>query len=151
MNLTFNKSSWHYKLAMFGSFNDWRDDEHNICAYTRAFIKGCLQSLLIAVGIAIAGYAFWCAVFGIAFSLWYGVSLFNEAGIAGVAIIIFGLLLVAFIMVSQALAERSIRRRNEEYNNPKKPRQKKPDSFIVNAYKAWSQKFCVKLEFVENE
>ncbi len=151
MKLTFNRSSWHYKLAEFGNFKDWKDSDQNICAYTRAFIKGCLQCLLIGVGIALFGHIIWCGIFGVAFSLWYGVFLMDELAIAGAGIIAVAAIITTGIWVSGILADRKIRRLNEEYHNPKPPATKKPDGFVVNAYKAWSQKFCIKLEFTGNE
>ena len=129
--IVFNNDSWHYKVAIFGDSYRMRDLS-NICSYTRAFLLGgCMIVLCIAVLAMIAAAA--------ADTLAWLVSgvLFGFVQISGLGSIFPGLLTIVTVIVTTALAVFS-------YNTlVEKP--SVTNSFVVNAYKSWKEKWCAKV------
>lgn len=143
--LTFNKNSIHFRLAnMYDDFDC--NDDHDICSYSRFVIAGFVVSVMALGGITFMWYLLVNAVLGIIFSLLYGVFLFNEAGFAGAAVITFILLLSLVTFGNYSY---------RKYKNNKTKHNKElgllptPDSFLVNAFKSWKEKYCVRVTFGE--
>lgn len=138
-SLTFNRNSWHFKLALFG---DRRRTPDDLCTYIRYVIYGFFEILAITImsAIMIAGlsYAFWDAVFAIGFSLYYGIMLIY--GGTWVTIIIFSILcFIAFIVWMHSLGVfTSIKESIPTL---------KEDSFVRQAYKSHKEKYCAKIDF----
>jgi hypothetical protein len=154
-SLTFNKDSWHYKIAtkVVGyrprNDDDWYEgasDNNDMCTYTR-HVMGAL--LLISVGIALGLYAFYALVeviLGIAFSLMYWSWMFSSLGAVG--FVFLSIVSAAYgikTLVNRINESRLMNRR--EYFKHRLNGIVKPDGFIKNAYKSWKEKYCVRIEF----
>lgn len=145
--LTFDTKSWHWYLAHeVGNYVPSRHGE-NLCAYSRRVLLGAIKvtGAAVVVGLLVAGigYLFWNVVFGIIFSIlmhtWFftdeGMAVVVLTGVATVLALLYGLFRLAIHGLSNA-AEAA-----------KAATIEKKDSFAANAYDAWHNKFCAKLEF----
>ena len=149
--LTFNTDSWHWYLAHeMGDYDPMRHGD-NLCAYTRRFLIGSMKmaGFLVLMSLLIAGngYLFWNVLFGVIFSIMLHSWMFT---VEGMTVLILGgaaLGLAALYMVFR-LVVRGISRGAEVVAANTIEKQ---DSFAANAYNAWHDKFCAKLEFNEVE
>lgn len=149
-SLTFNKSSWHYRIATKVSNYSPYDEEYDrgdspdICTYSR-HVAGAL--LLLTLGAALflgISYILIHVVLGIAFSLMTWSFMFTEIGFAG----LIALCMIGFVCGAIYLKNKiEERRNNRRYSNRGVP---KPDGFVKNAYKSWKEKYCVRITFVDN-
>ena len=127
--LTFNKNSWHYKLAALN--NDWHSTD--ICSYSKSVIIGLLGCIILFIGaigysITVMWFLMACLV-----SVKTGINVIDTQAIAG-AVMLFGPFAVFGMF---------------KYLDSPTSYKKKPDSFITTAYKSYKEKFCVKIEFTE--
>jgi hypothetical protein len=137
MSLTFNKRSWHYAIAKFGGFDSYEDQD--LCTYTSKFLKGVFWGSMLACLIAAVGFAAWHFIFGIIFSILAGEVVMSEIGV------VFGIL-VLVLLLFVAIAAGA-----EKYRESREFRPQKPDGFVKNAYKGWKEKFCVKINIVDQK
>lgn len=133
--LTFNKTSWHYIIAAFGGFNEWKDQD--LCTYTRRFMLGILKAALFGVLIAGAGFVLAHILLGIAFSIYYGTMLFSL--VAEFAILV---IYVLSLGLGGAICCLYVGTKIHDYANRDS---NKEDNFIKHAYKGWKEKYCVRI------
>ena len=149
--LKFDTKSWHWYLASdVGNYRPSRHGE-NLCAYSRRVLLGAIKvlgaSVIVAALVAVVGYLLWNVIFGIIFSIMLHTWMFTDeamavlilAGVGTVAV----LLITGFKLTSYALSRGAQAARAATIE--------KPDSFAANAYNAWHDKFCAKLEFVNHD
>lgn len=153
--LKFNKKSWHYLIATKitkyepprtytyadGKVITYNKDSANICAYSNAVLFGVLVLLVLLAAVVVLSVLIIHVVLGIYFSLLMSQWFFSEVGIVGVSLLVTSL---AFYGLFRFIEYRQ-KRSDEEYFSDK-PKQ---DNFIKGAYKAWKQKFCVPISFIE--
>ena len=143
--LNFNKDSIHYRLAnISGDFSQL--DDHDLCSYTRYVMAGFLISMLILFLGVVAWHLLVSAVLGVIFSLVYGMLIFTHSGVVGSFIILF---FTTFFGILYILQYRKDRKRAKAKMNRELGVPPKPDSFLVNAYKGWKEKYCVRVTFGE--
>jgi hypothetical protein len=139
--LTFNRKSWHYQFADKGGYWPRQDLEGNyvgdICEYTVAVIKFFLVFIMLAAVGTLVAIPIVHMLFGIIFSLWYGVFLMTEVGMVGVALTVA--MLCVGLMLWSIMAWQDRKQRLVNGN----------DSFMSNAYRSWKEKYCVKITFTE--
>lgn len=134
--LTFNRKSWHAKLAKVAGYDFYHGD---VCSYTRHVLGGSLLAAFLAAAAFVVSFLAIHMLLGIAFSLWYGIFLFTDAGVFGLMIgSVIGLITAAHYL-NEKLKERRWETRN------------KPDGFVKNAYRGWKDKYCTKIEFRDED
>jgi len=139
--LVLNKNSWHYRIASQVSSYDCDGDDHNICAYTKDVMIGLFILSIVGILIGMIGFVAWHIIFGIIFSIMYGVwmfSAFAEATMVMLSIFGFGY-----------SVKRGIERLNEWKWSKTNPAYERPDNFITNAYRSLKGKYCVPIIFRE--
>lgn len=145
--LTFNKNSWHYLLATKMAHYRPYDREHgygdntDICTYSRHVMGGLLLLTLAAAGIAFAGFIASHILLGVWFSIMLGTWFFSDWAIG--AMIVIGVCSVAFGGAALIAWNRD-RRMSTEYRN-------RPDGFVKHAYKSWKEKYCVQINFKDEQ
>ena len=143
--LNFNKNSIHFRLAnMYDDFDC--NDDHDLCSYTKYVLCGFVLSMIILFFGTIVWYILVSTVLGIIFSLAYGVLLFNQAGFLGAVVIAF-LLFLSLVTFGKYIYRKY--RNSKNKNNKELGLPPKPDGFLVNAYKGWKEKYCVRVTFGE--
>lgn len=145
--LKFNTDSWHWYLASeLGNYMPHRHGD-DLCAYTRRVILGSIKMIgfLAVMGVLIAavGFLFWNIVFGIIFSIMTHSWFFTDFGEGGLFVIAFFASLAGLFGLFKLIAYGLSR----GVDAAKSATIEKPDSFAFNAYNAWHDKFCAKLEF----
>lgn len=149
--LVYNKSSWHYRLASMVGYRpdrDWDTGERDlgdICSYWRCVVGG---ATVIALVLFITTLAMWMVVnlvFGIVFSIIYGMWLTTMIGEITLFFLLVGLFTVFVFKGIPALWDLY-----QEYRH-NHPRPKKEPGFISESYRSWKQKTCVKIKFVDAE
>jgi len=153
--LSFNTNSWHWFIAHeMGNYVPTRHGS-DLCAYTRRVILGSIKLIgfAVIVGFLVAafGFLFWNVIFGIIFSIITHSWFFTDIGEGGVFVTGF-FISVGLVYILGRIVIHSISRGVKAVSESAKDQiAKKPDSFAANAYNAWHDKFCAKLEFVDNE
>lgn len=142
MNLRFSRDSWHYKLASAGGYH-YRNDENDICTYTRACMKACISGLIVALIFTAIAYLLVHMILGLGFSLWFGIWLTSVPGEVGIFLTVVGCAVSLICYLAEKYRAWSRARRNERYENPQ------PDSFIKHAYKSIKGKYCARIIFDE--
>lgn len=140
-----NRNSWHaWIINKFSDRNPWEYDD--ICSYTRVLLLSTLLMLFLfslAVG---ALFVIGGGLVGLAILVLKGSSHLSSmlgAFFAIDCIIVFIISLHFFVeWIKDVLTERKYRRAA----NP--PKVKKP-GFIKTAYRAWKDKYCIKLDWTE--
>lgn len=136
-----SKSSWHYKLAnLFGGMRYVRDTD--VCEYTKTVIAALFLSTMITFFGIILLILSVHMLLGVGFSIWMGAWFFSDLGIMG--LIIYGLV-GGGLMIKAADGKYSEwkDRRRENY-------EPKPDGFLKVAYSSWKDKYCVRIEIVND-
>jgi hypothetical protein len=134
--LTFNKNSFHYKLAGFG--NEWFDAKEDICGYTRQVFFGLIQ-LILCIGIGaflVAGFGRLLieTILGIIFFVMYALPL---DGVAIVGCVCYGAMIAL-------VAAGYIYHITKSWRKARKP----CDNFVTHAYASFKGKYCATIEFV---
>lgn len=129
--ITFNRNSWHFRLATtYGPMYRW---EHttDICRYTRSVFFGLLLVLVITAGLGLITWGL------VDMGLWL-YFLFNGYLLEpiGPAIIIFASILVGLVVGTVFLGFEVIQTVN--ISTP---------SFVKQAYYSWKDKYCSRVEF----
>ena len=146
--LTFNKTSWHFRLAKMAGYKVpyydeyWREargDNADICTYSKHVMGGLLALAGTGIVIAIIGFLLSHILLGIYFSLKLGMWFFSDVAVG--TMLVIGICSVSFGIVS-IFTWNNDRKRSTEYRN-------RPDGFVKHAYKSWKEKFCVKINFVD--
>ena len=153
---TIKVTSWHYRLAAMAGYNAADAYEHNICSYMRRVFCGFLLFTVLAS--LFCGFVFVEAHFLIAlgFSILEGVNLFAQAAhpslpvIIGTVINAIALVVVigggVIYLITDWANKRKDAKRNKRYAD--QAAGKEPEtSFIVEAYHAWKNKYCLNLKF----
>ncbi len=135
--LRFDYDSWHYRFTSRFTQIGYHQKPIDLCSYVRAFFAATLFATLLATLATCVAFALVHVVLGIGFSLFYGLFIFSELAY-GTMIFIGGCLIYAAIYFTVGWIRK--RRNLALYNE-------KPDGFVVNAYKSWKDKFCVRVEF----
>jgi len=143
--LKFNKKSWHYKLAAVAGYTpqsvwneeteEWVEKGGDICSYSVYVGKWFLLAAFCIMFIYSVIYFAIQFLFGVVFSIMYMTMLFSNAGLFGFFIFSFFSALAIIVMIIDWTTKAT------------QKTLKKPDSFISNAYRAWKDKFCVRIEF----
>lgn len=142
MNLRFSRDSWHYKLASAGGYH-YRNDENDICTYTRACMKACISGLIVALIFTAIAYLLVHMILGLGFSLWFGTWLMTELGMIALIVTLAGLFAGTITYSIERYKNWRRARRNYLYENPQ------PDSFLKHAYKSVKGKYCARIIFDE--
>lgn len=140
--LTFNKNSFHYKLAEFGGLDKW--NSYDICSYTRRVVVGMLLMCVLGSIFAFLANIIIQVVLGIGFSFWYRQDLFSDWGKAGMIMIVTSAAGGIILFVPQMLW-RAYQNRQARIAGLDLP--VKPDGFIKTAYKSHKQKYCLRIDF----
>ena len=122
------------------------DDNHDLCSYTKYVLCGFVLSMMVlALGIG-AWHLLVSTVLAVVFSVMYGTLIYDVFALAGGTFISFALLITIFVFSSNYLDEhrRARKKKVRELGLPPKP-----DGFLVNAYKGWKEKYCVRVTFGE--
>lgn len=141
ISLNFEKSSWHYKVAKFGSLQVF-GGETDMCHYVRSFIWGVVKGLVVATimgGIAALVLACEGAFIGsFIAAIMTGYWIFEGFAIGGAMIntvvSVLGVIAGGWYLWEQY---------REKHPKQRKPR--KPDGFVKNAYNGWKDKYCAKV------
>ncbi len=143
--LKFDKDSWHYKLANFGGV--WYIEE-NICGYTRQVIRGAFLAMLVLC--VVEFFLFLCVASLLIVLISYienGIFFIDSpiyvAFISGVTIdivVLFGYLNIEF-QIQDKIKEKLFTSNDN----------KKKSNFIVEGYRAFKEKTCVRIEFSGGE
>lgn len=149
---TFDINSWHYKLASsFGYDPDFK--KNDICAYLRKVALGMIITPVIATCIGIIGWLLLTMMVQMVLGPWfyfmYGLPLEDDV-ITSWVIVAFSLIIVGTpILYTVWRTKREIARQNASRSDTINHK-KKPDSFLILAYRSYKDKFCAKLAFTEN-
>lgn len=145
--LTFNKNSWHFLLATkMGHYRPYDresgyGDNADICTYSRHVMGGLLLLTLAAAAIAFAGFIVSHILLGIWFSIMLGTWFFSDWAVGAMIVLGIG----AFVIgMKVAIDWQYERRMSSEYRN-------RPDGFVKHAYKSWKEKYCVQIEFKDEQ
>lgn len=150
-SFTLNVESWHYKLASnWGYDPDIRD--RDICAYTRRVVLGIVVTGIL---IAMAGlFTFGVSILLVhmVLSPWFyftaGLA-FDELSILGYVITLAILATVAIVQGVEKYKEYRWNKRNERRKLENSEDYVPPEpGFLKIAYRAWKDKFCARLDFV---
>ena len=143
--LVLSKNSWHYKLVTRVTTYGRYGIKGDICEYVRCLLGSILViSVITVLSIAVLD-PFVHMILGIGFSVWMGTWFFTDLGILGLIITFVAGLVFVIRWLVEAFERRSYNRRKERlYGEPK------PDGFIKSAYKSWKGKYCLKIEFAED-
>ena len=136
--LIFNKNSWHFILAANVAGYRCDTDKENLCSYSKFVIKGMLMLMFAGIIIALMGSMFFHLIFGVMFSIMLGTLFFTGWGIVAATILGIGCLTIT----SKYLIDKICDYKYEHHNSP--------SGFIINSYKGWKEKYCMKIIFVEN-
>lgn len=135
--LQFSEKSWHYRFIKHYTKNeDYELD--NICSYTRCFFQATMVVLLLLILVTFASFCATQVLVGVAFSLWYGMWIFSEVAAFTMVIIAAFATAIGILLLGHKIKEMNEDRRRSGV----------PDSFVVNAYKSWKDKFCARVEIV---
>lgn len=140
--LIFDKNSWHYYFATKGSDFD-PCDGHNICEYIQYVLAGIIRHTFVLLLLFALSYCAIHMILGIGFSIVYTTWLIDGAGFAGALLTFYLLAIIGVVYTKEYIHDRKWKR----YEMMEKGSIERPDSFLVNAYKAWKNKYCVKIEF----
>lgn len=132
--LTFSDKSWHYHFAKTAGFDCWSDQ--TICTYMNRVFWGMFIHVLVGTVAAIFAKAAIDLILGIAFSLFFGSFMMSDAGFALMCLI--GIISAYAFMWNIQVVIGAVYRWVGNTKNVKKP-----DGFVVNAYKSWKEKFCL--------
>lgn len=157
--LAFNKEAWHFWIANFGKTRVQSDDwnwsrpnsviETDICAYTRAFLIGLFQLIIVS-----------SIVIGIASSVAYaigniiGVYLYGYelSFITKVLLFLASLACMVTIGLVTVLATLAGVSKIKEYvSNKLYENQAQEPGFIRVAYSSWKNKYCMKIKITAGE
>ena len=143
--LNFNKNSIHFRLAnMYDDFDC--NDDHDLCSYTKYVLCGFVLSLMVlALGIG-AWHLLVSTVLAVVFSIMYGTLIYDVSALVGGTFISFALFFTIHDFSSNYLDERRCARKKKVRELGLPP---KPDGFLVNAFKSWKEKYCVRVTFGE--
>lgn len=143
--LTFNETSWHYRLAKFGGLElGYYNRTTDICTYMRKCMLGIMFGLLAFIAILLVSTLTIHFLVGLAFSLWAGVWLMSSLGEIGMVIYCAVAVVTVVIFICASLGEWRQHRRMKMMNE--EPR---PDGFIREAYKSWKGKYCLPITIVD--
>jgi hypothetical protein len=142
-----NRGSLHYRIAH--NYGGYDKDEHrgDICAYTRRILLGMFFIAVIIVAGALAAICVTDLFMALGFIIFSTGSL-QGPGIIALGVVLAFLVTAAYIYAMDKWSEkrraaRYHRREMEEAGTPL------PDSFLSTAYKAWKDKYCMKIELVD--
>ena len=135
--LKFSKNSWHYWLATFG--DDYRK-LGDICSYTRAVIKGSMLFSLVVL-LVIGATVIHANLFAWISSMIVYQTMFAPEILAGMGV---GLYLLIFVLLLIGAI-------NYLWNQYCECLDNQPDNFVAHAYHSFKDKFCVKVEIVEEK
>jgi len=149
--LSIDTSSLHWRLAsVYGPLSEWKVRNHgtDICEYTRAVLAGIVKWFLcIGLG-AFAGLCLGDALAWIAAGI---VTHFVSPNTpATVAVLFIGGITAVFLwflitdLISHWLYRRAKRRLEKEAGN--QDDEEREPSFIVEAYRAFKDKYCVRMK-----
>lgn len=163
MKLELDRKSWHYRLAADyppHALKSYDLVNQDICSYTRAVLRGLLFAFGITmvlgfVGSCVASFLAWLIV-----ALQYNM-LIEDNGLALIGFMFVSAGIIATILLGifswredRKYAARQKRREYYEayykehgYYPDEAPEAAKKPSFIVEAYKAFKQKYCLRVEF----
>lgn len=151
--ISFNRSSWHYKLA-----TEWGDlnkcyETTNICHYTRQVLRGLLLATVAALMVAfITGFVLFIVAQTIAmwaFILIEGNQSAVELHSAGVA----GTMMLGIVLAGW-LFDRAFKWANRWTYARQQQREfkslSKEDSFVATGWQAWRQKMCMRVNIIDD-
>lgn len=151
-SLSVNKNSWHYKLAKQGGYISAYDELSDICSYSRKVLMSALLHLfLVVLGIGVTAFLSVVIVdtlFSIGFSLYYGAYIFTAAGEAGTAVSCMVIMGYGVYLSCNRIDNWFKRRRDIAYENRFNPKQ--PDGFLKTLYKSYKEKYCVRIQFEDD-
>lgn len=136
--LNFNKKSWHFILA--SADGDLKHEhETDLCSYTRHVLIGAFLVLLVASVFAFVAFVVVNMLFAIVFSVSYGTVIMTETAFAGwFASAVF----TVWLSIQKSIEYLVAKRNRTVYDADHKP-----DAFVVNAYKGFKDRFCIKIKF----
>lgn len=137
--LQFSRDSWHYKLASFTGFSWASSEDQNLCSYLRHVLFGLFTALIVTAMFGVVAFVVAHMVLGVWFSILMGQWFFSEWGGAGVLLCSIGLG-ATFMMNLPRMIYAVVNRAKADH--------KKPDGFVVNAYKSWKGKYCLPVEII---
>lgn len=143
--LTFNINSWHARFIDHHHGNVSLEHYGNldICRYTRLFFEALASCIIGWSLITLFSFLAVHAVFGVIFSLMNGMWIFTPAGAFGAIITLVILAIIGAVVAYDWIQGYMYERRcHREENNL-------PDSFVVNAYKSFKDKYCVRVKIVD--
>lgn len=140
--VNFNKTSWHAKLFNKILGYDAVEYETNICSYTREWLKIVMGAAFVCTfigGIATCIVNFLVAVIvGLIQGVWLELTFPGQFGM----LLIFIMILVSIIFCICAFLSQFYSKVAQKCSTE--------HSFIVESYRAYKNKFCVKINWVEN-
>ncbi len=145
--LKLNAKSWHYKLANeFGGLDGYATST-DMCTYARNVSVGALLlAFLCTICVFITVFVSYLlveTVLSIAFGIVYGFIMFTPAGFVGSILCVAAIIGTTFIYLIKKYKDAKYAKRHD----PKV----EPDNFIYNAYKGWKEKYCAKIEIINND
>lgn len=161
-SLKFNTSAWHYHVVRFGGF-DKDKKATDICSYTRRFILGSLVLLLIGalVCLVLTPIVVFVAHFFPFFAQKIPKTFIDiceiVCGVYALALLLIGaffggrkLIDLAKEKMRQArfaaIANGTYTPKVKKEKEPKPPPPPKEPGMLVEMYKAYKRKYCVKIE-----
>ena len=149
--LKFKEDSWHKFVADVGGFR--RRSRQDLCSYLSHFLIGLI--MLTVMGTVLTLFStFMLWVFGnllmcLAYSLYYGQWMWNEAGKAGAFFSV--ILIAATVLFTIPLWLEWIIKKIRSVRVQRHVFVTKPvyDNFIVNAYNSVKGKYCIPIKFEE--
>jgi hypothetical protein len=139
--LNFNKKSWHFFLANMNGSQQHKQST-DLCSYTRNALIGAFIAVLCTIIFAFSAYIVVNMLFALVFSIAYSAVIMTEAAFVGWMAAFCILMYLLLISVIEAASNRRMNRVERNFKS-------KPDGFIVNAYKGFKDKFCVKVNLNE--
>ena len=129
-----NRDSWHYKIA--DAFDTaYKCDD--ICSYNRKIIKNLIAfAILATLGIAVLA-SISQALVGLVFALIYGLDILTPWSEAVLIVVSVFLGSLSVVMVGNSIADYFYYRKQE----------KKKDMFLSEAYRAFKEKYCARIEY----
>lgn len=144
--ITIDKKSFHYKLAHGVGYREWHDS-NDICSYSRHVVLGGLVGLFVLTMITLltifVSYLLVSMGLTLYFAIFHGVLIPDDFALAGFMLLTFAALYLLAIWGYKLISR--------GYNKVTNIIETKEDTFVSNAYRAYKDKFCVKLQFISEE
>ena len=162
--LNFSTESWHYKLASMVSYdpkgsdengNEWGRDNADTCTYLRHVLGGAVLFTVVTIIFATVAHFAISLLFAIGFSIAFKAWIFTDEAMGTLIFTtigaIVGISILSFNMIVRYVKRREAQRQFMYGDKSTTPAVTKPDGFVKSTYRSWKDKYCLQINFTDNE